>query len=201
MITIRLATPEDAAAMLAVYAPYVRETVITFEYEVPTLPEFRRRVEETLPRFPWLLAQDDAGSVLGYAYASPYHSRAAYQWGAEGSIYLCPEAQGTGLAAPLYRCLLKLVALQGIRSFYGCITHPNPASEAFHRKLGFRELAIFPQAGYKQGRWLDVLWCCLPLGAKEDAPAPLCPFASLAPGQVAGILAEANREANTQRIL
>ena len=93
------------------------------------------------------------------------------------------------------------MALQGIRSFYGCITHPNPASEAFHRKLGFRELAIFPQAGYKQGRWLDVLWCCLPLGAKEDAPAPLCPFASLAPGQVAGILAEANRELNTQRIL
>lgn len=192
MTYIRLAAPEDAAAMLDIYAPYVENTVVTFEYEPPSPAEFRRRVEDTLPRYPWLAAERD-GEILGYAYASRYQSRAAYQWDAEGSIYLRPSAHGTGVAAPLYRCLIRLTETQGVRNFYGCITHPNPASEKFHRKLGFTDLAVFPRSGYKQGRWLDVLWNVLPLGEK-DHPAPLRPFRELEPEAVEKILEEANRQ-------
>lgn len=194
MLTIRLAAPADSDAMLAVYAPYVENTVVTFEYDVPTAADFRRRVEATLPRFPWLLVQDGEGAVWGYAYASPYHPRAAYQWDAEGSIYLRPEAQGTGLAAPLYRCLIGLLERQGIRNFYGCITHPNPASEAFHRRLGFIDLAVYPRSGYKMGRWLDVLWNYLPMGETENPPDPFRPFRELSPAEIAPILARANGE-------
>lgn len=192
MTTIRLASPRDAGEMLEIYAPYVRNTTVTFEYEVPSLEEFRRRVETTLPRYPWLAAEVD-GRLVGYAYASPYHSRAAYQWDAEGSIYLLPQAQGTGLAVPLYRCLMELLESQGVRNFYGCITHPNPASEAFHRKLGFTDLAIYPQSGYKLGRWLDVLWNYLPLGEKTDPPAPFRPFGELEPEFIAAALRRADQ--------
>jgi len=192
MTTIRLATPRDAGEMLEIYAPYVVNTTVTFEYEVPSLEEFRGRVESTLPRYPWLAAEGD-GQLLGYAYASRYHSRAAYQWDAEGSIYLRPQAQGSGLAEPLYRCLMELLEAQGVRNFYGCITHPNPASEAFHRKLGFIDLAVYPRSGYKLGQWLDVLWNYLPLGEKEDPPAPFRPFGELEPETVAAILRRADR--------
>lgn len=194
MTTIRLATPRDAGGMLEIYAPYIIGTTVTFEYQVPSLPEFRGRVEDTLPRYPWLVAEEESGLLLGYAYASRYHSRAAYQWDAEGSIYLRPQAHGTGLAAPLYRCLMELLEAQNIRNFYGCITHPNPASEAFHRKLGFTDLAIFPRSGYKLGQWLDVLWNYLPLGEKSDPPAPFRPFAELEPELVAAIIEGAHRE-------
>lgn len=198
MTTIRLATPRDAGEMLEIYAPYVRETAVTFEYEVPSVDEFRGRVERTLPRYPWLAAEKD-GRLLGYAYAGQYRSRAAFQWDAEGSIYLRPEAQGVGLAAPLYRGLIELVKAQGVRNFYGCITHPNPASEGLHRKLGFIDLAVFPRAGYKLGQWRDVLWNYLPLGGTEEPPTPFCPFGEMEAEVIAAILQEANRELSEQK--
>ena len=187
MNRIRLAVPDDAGGMLDIYAPFVRDTVVTFEYEVPSLEQFRERIETTLPRYPWL-ALEQEGQVTGYAYAGRYQSRAAYQWDAESSIYLAPAARGKGLAAPLYRCLMALLEAQGVRNLYGCIAHPNPASERFHRKLGFRDLAVYPQAGYKQGEWRDILWNWLPLGEKEEIPPPLQPFGKLEPEQVAAIL-------------
>lgn len=193
MTTIRLATPRDAEEMLEIYAPYVRETAVTFEYEVPTVEEFRGRVERTLPRYPWLTAEED-GLLLGYAYAGQFQSRAAYQWDAEGSIYLRPQAHGTGLAEVLYRCLMELLTAQEIKNFYGCITHPNPASEAFHRKMGFIDLAVFPKAGYKLGRWLDVLWNYHPLGETNGLPIPFRPFGELEPDLIAAILRQANRK-------
>lgn len=193
MTTIRLATPDDAEELLEIYAPYVRETAVTFEYEVPSVEEFGERVERTLLRYPWLVAER-AGVLLGYAYAGQYRSRAAFQWDAEGSIYLLPQVQGTGLAAHLYRFLIRLVKAQGIRNFYGCITHPNPASEQFHRKLGFTDLAIFPNAGYKLGQWWDVLWSYLPLDETEDPPTPFRPFGEIAPEEIAAIFQTANQE-------
>lgn len=193
MMTIRLATPRDAEEMLEIYAPYIRQTAITFEYEVPTVEEFRGRVENILRSYPWLVAEED-GHLLGYTYAGQYRSRAAFQWDAEGSIYLRPQAQGTGLAATLYRCLIELVKAQGIRNFYGCITHPNPASEGLHRKLGFVDLAVFPRSGYKLGQWRDALWNYLPLGETEEPPAPFRPFAEMEPEVTAAILQKANRE-------
>lgn len=198
MTAIRFATPQDAQGMLDIYAPYVRETAITFEYDVPDLEEFRGRVEKVLTRYPWLVAEED-GLLLGYAYAGQYRSRAAFQWDAEGSIYLRPQAQGTGLAAPLYRCLMGLLELQGVRNLYGCITHPNPASEAFHRKMGFIDLAVFPKAGYKLGKWWDVLWNYLPLGEKHDPPYPLYSIQYAEPKIIDTILHQANRELSGQK--
>lgn len=193
MTTIRLATPRDAQGMLDIYAPYVRETAVTFEYQVPDLAEFRGRIRDTLPRYPWLAAEAD-GQLLGYAYAGRYRGRAAFQWDAEGSIYLRPQAQGTGLAVPLYRCLMELLKLQGIRNFYGCITHPNPASQGFHRKLGFLDLAVFPNAGYKLGQWRGVLWNYLPLVEASGPPDPFRPFGELEPEAIAAILKAFNRQ-------
>ena len=191
MALIRMAAPGDAGAMLAVYAPYILETAITFEYQVPAEEEFRGRVEEILRRHPWLLAEEE-GKVLGYAYAAPYRSRAAYQWDAEGSVYLAREARGRGLGTALYRCLMELLEAQGMRNFYGCITHPNPASEALHRALGFREAGVLPRSGYKLGRWWDVLWMERPLGSGDEEPRPPVPLGLLPEEKVAEALARAN---------
>lgn len=191
MITIRMASPEDAGELLEIYTPYILETSITFEYDVPTVEEFRARIAEKLRRHPWLVAQK-GDRLLGYAYASRYGGRSAYQWDAEGSIYFRPEAQGTGVAAILYRCLMELLEAQGVRNFYGCITHPNPPSEIFHRKLGFQDIGIFPKAGYKQGQWWDVLWNQHPLGEKSVDPAPPLMMAQLDPRTVAEALRRAN---------
>lgn len=191
MTAIRLARPEDGEALSAIYAPYVRETTITFEYDPPTPGEFRRRVETTLTRYPWLVLEEE-GELLGYAYASRYQSRAAYQWGAEGSVYLARDRRGKGLGISLYRCLMELLAEQGVRRFYACITHPNPASESFHRRMGFTQLGLFPQAGFKLGKWLDILWMGLPLGDQTAAPEPFRPFPDLSPERVAEIIRKAN---------
>lgn len=198
MTAIRFATPRDAEAMLEIYAPYVKGTAVTFEYEVPSIEGFRGRVESILQTYPWLAAEED-GLLLGYAYAGPYRSRAAFQWDAEGSIYLRPQAQGTGLAAPLYRCLMELLELQGVRNLYGCITHPNPASEAFHRKMGFTDLAVFPKAGYKLGQWWDVLWNFRPLGEKHSPPCPFRPIRQAEPGIIDTIFYHANQELPGQK--
>ena len=195
MTRIRLALPEDAGAMLALYAPYVRETAVTFEYQLPAPEEFRCRVETTLARYPWLVLERE-GKLLGYAYASQYQSRAAYQWGAEGSIYLEQGIRGSGLGTPLYHCLMELLRCQGVRTFYGCITHPNPASEAFHQKLGFTQAGLFPKAGYQLGQWWDILWMELPLGERSAPPEPFRPFPSLERETVKKVLEQAKKALN-----
>lgn len=103
---IRLATPKDAEVLLAIYAPYVRDTAITFEYDVPELPEFRKRIESTLEKYPYLVAERN-GIPTGYAYAGPFHPRAAYQHSAELSIYLSQDSRGQGIGKALYRHLEK----------------------------------------------------------------------------------------------
>ena len=104
MPVIRIATAEDAEALLAIYAPYVRDTAITFEYRVPSLEEFRRRIEATLEKYPYL-ALEDGGEILGYAYAAPFKERAAYDWAVETTIYLRPDARGKGCGRTLYEAL------------------------------------------------------------------------------------------------
>ena len=194
-VVIRTATTEDAEALLNIYAWYVQRTAITFEYAVPALEEFRQRIARTLSVYPYLCAER-SGKLLGYAYASQYQSRAAYQWGAEGSIYLEQGVRGSGLGTPLYRCLMELLRCQGVRTFYGCITHPNPASEAFHQKLGFTQAGLFPKAGYKLGQWWDILWMELPLGERSAPPEPFRPFPSLERETVKKVLEQAKKALN-----
>lgn len=124
-ITIRTATPDDTAALLAIYAPYVTKTAITFEYEVPSEEEFRRRIQTTLEAYPYLVAER-GGKIIGYVYASAFHTRPAYDWNVETSIYIAKEARHTGAGRKLYEALETYLRAQGIVTLYACITRPIP---------------------------------------------------------------------------
>jgi L-amino acid N-acyltransferase YncA len=153
--TIRLATPDDAAAVAAIYAPFVVETAVSFEMEPPTAEEMRRRMVTTLERFPWLVF-DDAGAVAGYAYAGRFRDRVAYQWTAEVTVYTHPDRRRHGVGRALYAELLRLLELQGICTVVGGITLPNAASVGLHEAMGFRPVGVFEKVGFKFGAWHDV---------------------------------------------
>jgi len=154
---IRFATEEDLPQILSIYAPYVTDTTVSFEYTVPTEAEFTRRFQRITAQFPWLVWQED-GRILGYAYASAPFERAAYRWCAEPSIYLAPDARGKGIGRRLYGALEELLQKQGYRLLYAIITSENTDSLAFHEKLGYRHLADFPGCAWKQGRRLGIVW-------------------------------------------
>lgn len=183
---IRLARVEDVPELLEIYAPYVKNTVVSFEYQVPTVEEFTHRVESTLVQHPYLVWEEE-GKIFGYAYAHPYAVRPAYQWGAELTVYLRPEGCHRGIGTKLYGVLFDLLRLQGVRTVYGCITAENQASVAMHTALGFHEGGCFHNAGYKQGRWLDVLWLEKEI-ADYDEPKPLVPFSQLERAEVEKVL-------------
>lgn len=191
-VFLRLARPGDAPGLLSLYAPYVTGTVISFEYQVPTLEEFTRRVEDTLALHPYLVLEEE-GRLLGYAYAHPFHSRPAYQWGAELTVYLEQEAVGRGLGARLYGALFDLLRLQEVRRVYGCITAENERSVRFHQRLGFTECGRFAKAGFKQGRWLEVLWLEKPLAPCAGEPAPFVPFPQVDKAAAAQVLSRWNK--------
>ena len=130
--------------------------------------------------------------MIGYAYAHPHSPRAAYQWTVELSIYLAPEYRGKGWGRRLYCCLIDLLRAQGVVNAYVCITHPNPISEQFHHRLGFTPLSLWPKAGYKDGRWLDVTWMQLTLNPHPDRPQPPCAVSALPPDLVLGLLSRHN---------
>lgn len=154
---IRAATENDIPAMLEIYAPYVENTVYSFEYDVPCRREFRQRFYTVTTQFPWLVWQED-GCILGYAYASAPFERAAYRWCAEPSIYLSPQAQGRGIARKLYTALEGILREQGYQILYSLITEENTRSIRFHEKMGYQTRSILPDCGFKQGRWLGLVW-------------------------------------------
>ena len=156
-MNIRLAKPLDAAALLAIYAPYVENTAITFEYDVPTVEDFANRIEKTLKKYPYLVAEED-GVVLGYAYASTYYARAAYDWAVELSVYVSQDTRGKGVGSKLYDELEGLLDQMGYMHFLACISLPNEDSLAFHAKRGYQQVAHFPKIGYKFERWHDIVW-------------------------------------------
>lgn len=156
-MSIRPATVADLPRILEIYAPYVEHTAISFEYTVPTLAEFTDRFLGITAQFPWLVWEEN-GAVLGYAYGSLPFERAAYQWSAEASIYLCPEARGRGIGKSLYAALEEILKKQGYRKVYAIITTANEASVAFHQAVGYRHTATFPDCGYKFGQWYGTVW-------------------------------------------
>lgn len=186
-IMLRFATPDDAAALLAIYAPYI-ETSVTFEYVVPSLEEFRGRIETISGDYPYLVWEED-GVILGYAYAHRHMERAAYQWNAELSVYLDESACGRGLGTRLYAALMELLRLQGIRNVFGCVTLPNERSEALHRAMGFALAGTYSMAGYKNGRWHDVGWFQKAIAAYDDPPAPLVSFRDVDAAAASAIMA------------
>lgn len=156
-MSVRPATAQDVPRILEIYSPYVENTAISFEYAVPTLEAFTKRFLDITARFPWLVWEED-GVVLGYAYGSQAFERAAYQWNAAASIYLCPEAWGKGIGKKLYAALEQLLQRQGYRKVYAVITTANEASVAFHRAVGYRHTATMPDCGYKLGKWYGTIW-------------------------------------------
>ncbi len=173
---LRLATETDADAVLAIYAPIVRETVISFELEPPTLEEMRSRIRETLAQLPWLVCAN-GGDVLGYVYARPFRSRAAYCWSVEVSAYVRADCRRMGIARALYTALFAILTLQGYYNAYAGIALPNPASVGLHESLGFHFSGVYRQAGYKLGAWHDVGWWQRSLrDDRADPPAPPLPL-------------------------
>jgi L-amino acid N-acyltransferase YncA len=167
---IRIATGADAEGVLAIYAPIIRDTAISFELVPPTVEQMRERIESTLVQLPWLVA-DQSEEVIGYAYASRYRERAAYQWAVEVSAYVHEESRRSGVARALYRALLGVLKDLGYRTALAGIALPNEASVAFHESMGFTAIGIYRKVGYKMGTWHDVGWWQLALGEYTDNPA------------------------------
>ena len=163
-ITIRSAGPEDAARLSEIYAWYVENTAITFEYDAPTAEEMRRRIAHTLERYPYLVLEEE-GAVRGYAYAGPLKERAAYARSCELSIYVERGFRGRGYGRMLYEALEEELGRRGILNLYACIADPvaedetlTRNSERFHGHLGYRTVGRFHNCGYKFGRWYNMIW-------------------------------------------
>ena len=195
----RIATPDDAPALLAIYAPYVEQTAISFEYDVPSLEEFRRRIADFSRTYPYLIAEDTSGHALGYAYTHTFIPRAAYDRCAETTIYLSLESRHQGLGKRLYRALEDISRAQGIYNLYACIGEPQGEDDEyltdnsirFHEYLGFRRIGVFTRSGYKFGRWYDMSWAEKLLCDPPETPAPVIPFPQLDKALVAEILLRA----------
>lgn len=190
-VTLRLAQEGDAGRMAALYAPYVERSTASWEAKAPGGAEMARRLaEHRQAGFPWLVAEEE-GALLGYAYAGRFGQRAGYDWDAEATVYLCADARRRRVGKALYTALLALLAKQGYCNCYALVTHPNPASAAFHKALGFRELARLPGAGYTLGQWVDLSYFYRPLIPRPARPQPPVPVQALAPGLVDACLARA----------
>ena len=175
-VGVRRASKADAAAVQSIYAPVVAETAISFEYEVPSVPEMARRIDSTLARHPWLVAER-SGDVVGYAYAGPHAERAAYAWSVDTSVYVGASSQGQGVGGALYEELIRVLIELGYVSAFAGITLPNDSSIALHEAVGFVRVGSFPAAGFKFGRWHDVGWWHRVLRRGPDRPEPPSSYA------------------------
>ena len=163
-ITIRTATLSDAQALLNIYSPYVEHTAITFEYDVPSVEEFAFRIKNTLQKYPYLVAEKN-GRLLGYAYASPFHERPAYDWAVETSIYVDQNIKHQGIGRRLHDALEDALRSQGILNMNACIAYPPEEDEyldrnsvEFHTHMGYRLVGEFYKCGYKFHRWYNMVW-------------------------------------------
>jgi L-amino acid N-acyltransferase YncA len=162
--TIRLASEDDAEQIAAIYAPFVRDTPVSFEMEPPTAEQMRQRIHDTLERLPWLVCESE-GQIRGYVYASPHRLRAAYQWSVDVAVYVHETYRGSGVGRALYTSLFSLLRLQGFYNAYAGITLPNAASVGLHEAVGFVPVGVYRAVGYKHGAWHDVGWWQLSLQA------------------------------------
>jgi phosphinothricin acetyltransferase len=167
---VRPATAADAEACAAIYAPYVTDTAITFETDVPDADEMAARIAAASERHAWLVLEDE-GRVIGYAYGGPYKARAAYRWSCEVSVYVERGRRRTGAGRALYAALLARLAERGFRMAVGGMTLPNDASVGLHRAMGFEPVGTYRRIGYKHGAWHDVAWAQRALPVEGDPPA------------------------------
>ncbi len=169
---VRPATTDDAAACAAIYVPYVRDTAITFETEVPSTGDLAERIANHGASHAWLVLERE-GRIVGYAYAYGFSPRPAYDWSCETSIYVAPETRGGGAGRALYDVLLPLLGDRGYRRALARIALPNPASISFHERYGFTQAGVLRRVGWKLGAWHDVAYLQRDLGDPTAPPAPL----------------------------
>ncbi len=178
-MNIRSAVPEDAEGLLAIYAYYVKNTAITFEYDVPSAEEFRERIRNTLKKYPYLVLEEK-DTLLGYAYAGVFKNRAAYSRSCEVSIYLERRAAGRGMGRMLYEALEAELRARGILNLYACVGVPageedeylTRNSENFHQHMGYEKIGEFHLCGYKFGRWYNMVWLEKMIGEHPQGGLP-----------------------------
>ncbi|QUR69930.1 GNAT family N-acetyltransferase [Mycobacterium spongiae] len=167
----RPARLQDASACAAIYAPYVRDSVITFETEVPGEQEMAARIVAARQAHEWLVL-DVSGVIVGYAYAHELNPRAAYRWSVETSVYMAADRRRSGGGSILYGELLGRLTERGYRRAFAGITQPNEASNAFHRAFGFEHAGLYRRVGWKMNAWHDVAWMQLDLQGLDEETAP-----------------------------
>lgn len=187
-IRIRSASQEDAEKLLEIYAPYVRQTAITFENDVPTVEEFAARMEQVLAKYPYLVAEQE-GELLGYTYAGPFKTRAAYDWAVETSIYVRQDRKRMGIGSRLYDALEEALKAQGVLNLNACIAYAvtedaylTNDSVRYHERCGYKLAAHFHQCGYKFNRWYDMVWMEKLIGEHTPNPREVRPYGGI--GQI-----------------
>ena len=183
--SVGLAAEADAEELLNIYAPYVTGTAITFEYDLPSVEEFAGRIRNTLKKYPYLVLREN-GRISGYAYASPFQERAAYDWAVETTIYLRQDCRGRGLGKKLYLALENTLQRQNILNLNACIAytsvpdaHLDNTSAAFHEHLGYSRVGLFTKCGYKFGTWYDMIWMEKLIGEHPKQPATVIPITEI----------------------
>jgi phosphinothricin acetyltransferase len=171
---IRTARPEDAPSIAEVYQPIVRDTIISFELEVPSSEEMRRRILSTLTRMPWLVSVGQDGVIEGYVYASRHRERAAYQWSVDTTAYVRADRRQRGIGKSLYLQLFDQLRMLGYCQAFAGIALPNPASIKLHESVGFKPIGVYRKVGFKLAAWHDVGWWQATL-QEPDQPALLLP--------------------------
>ncbi|WP_303913175.1 GNAT family N-acetyltransferase [Subdoligranulum variabile] len=172
-LTVRMATPDDADDVVTLYNWYVTHGTQTFQYELSTVEDYRQNIAEVLEKAPFLVAYTADGRLAGYACAHPWHTRRAFAWDVETTVYCAPDVLGQGTGRKLYTALLELLRRQGYHNAFALITRPNPQSDAFHKALGFTRYGVEKNSGYKFGRWLDLGYWAYELNPPADPPQPV----------------------------
>lgn len=185
MVMVRNAALEDAGRILEIYDYYVRNTAITFEYETPSLDEFKGRMARTMRAYPYLVVLED-GRIEGYAYAGAFVGRAAYDWSCETTVYLDPHARKCGMGRTIYEALEKALRDMGILNLYACIAYPERDDEyltansaGFHAHLGYVKAGEFHKCGYKFGRWYNMIWMEKTIGEHKASQPPITRYPEL----------------------
>ncbi|MGE3745870.1 MAG: arsinothricin resistance N-acetyltransferase ArsN1 family B [Sphingomonadaceae bacterium] len=175
---IRAATPDDAAAIARIYAPYVESLSVSFEQRAPSTKEMARRIETVMETYPWLVAEND-GEVVGYAYASRFRERWAYRFAVEAAIYIAAHRQREGIGRRLYMALIRTLSAQGFTQALATIALPNEASIDMHEAVGFQRAGVWRSVGFKAGQWRDVGLWQRPLALMEETPEEPKPFSEV----------------------
>lgn len=178
-LNIRQVTIEDTKDILKIYEPYILNTPITFEYDVPSIKEFEERIRKITSKYPYLVCEEN-NEIIGYAYASEYKGRKAYDYTVELSIYIKEGYNKKGIGKNLYMALIEILKKQNFKIVYACITvHKTLGSNKFHEKLGFKEIGFFEKSGYKDNNWYDTAWYSLEIGKFEKHPKAITPINEL----------------------